>query len=54
MTEKTLREAAQMALEALELTHCTAKYEQDCDVCNAVEALRAALALPDAEQVPAA
>jgi hypothetical protein len=38
-----LREAGQQALDALTLTHCNAKHEQDCDVCNAIEALAQAV-----------
>ena len=30
-------------LEALELSKCTAKHEQDCHVCNAIESLRQAI-----------
>ena len=28
------------ALEALEKTRCNSRYEQDCDVCNAIDALK--------------
>ena len=38
-----LREAVQQALEALEISPCSSKYEQDCHVCNAIAALRNAL-----------
>ena len=38
-----LRKAGQQALDALMLTHCTAKYDQDCDVCNAIEAIAQAV-----------
>jgi len=40
----TDREVMQMALDALELKTCDAKYEQDCSTCNAIEALHAELA----------
>ena len=39
------------ALEALELSPCSSKYEQDCHVCNAIAALRAAPAQQPAEPV---
>ncbi len=36
-------EVMQLALDALEKSPCTAKYEQDCDVCNAIDFLRGVL-----------
>ena len=46
-----LRAAAQQALEVLTKIRCDALYEQDCNVCNTEEALRAALAEPVQEAV---
>ncbi len=35
------------ALEALELSPCSSKYEQDCHVCNTITALRTRLSTGD-------
>jgi acetoin utilization deacetylase AcuC-like enzyme len=35
------------ALEALELSPCSSKYEQDCHVCNTISALRTRLSTGD-------
>ena len=35
------------ALDALELSPCSSKYEQDCHVCNTIAALRARLSTGD-------
>ena len=45
------RTTAQQVLKALEAVRCNALYEQDCNVCNAEEALRAALEQPEQEPV---
>ncbi len=45
------RKYLEWALQALEKSPCTALYEQDCDVCNAIEAIRGELQRPDQEPV---
>ena len=49
MTPKQ-KAAVQYALAALKKIRCDALYEQDCNTCNAEEALRAALAEIDEEE----
>ena len=52
MTKITIdRAVVEQALAALATVRCDALYEQDCNVCNAEEALKAALAEPVREPV---
>jgi hypothetical protein len=47
MTHITIERAKlEQVLEALEISKCTSKYEQGCHVCEAITAIKQALAAP--------